>query len=646
MGAFAFLEEGNIMDQIKVALPDGSVKVYPKGVQLTEIANDLGQPQALVAKVDGVLRDLRAPLEHDARVELLSFDMPEGREVYWHSSAHLMAQAVKELFPEAKLAIGPPIEHGFYYDIDIGRPFSPEDLQRIEARMRELAARNLPIERVEFSRDDAIRMYDQLGEKYKVELLRHDIPDQRVSFYRQNGFIDMCRGPHLPATGLIKAIKLLSTGGAYWRGDEHREMLSRIYGITFPDQHQLDAFVHRLEEAKRRDHRKLGPELELFMFHETAPGMPYWLPKGLRIHNELVRFWREEHDRRGYQEIRTPLVNKKELYERSGHWEHFRDDMFIVETADEEIYGMKPMNCPNAMIVFGSKTRSYRDLPLRLSDTSILHRFERSGTLAGLLRVREFSQDDAHIFVAEDQIKDEYRNILEIAERFYSIFGIKYHYRLGTRPRKFLGDPRLWEKAEKELEEILKESGRPYVVDAGEGTFYGPKIDILMEDSLGREWQTGTTQLDFQMPLRFDLKYSAPDGTEKPPAVIHRAIYGSLERFIAILVEHFAGAFPLWIAPEQVRVLSIADRHLDYARQVQKKLAERGLRADLDDSNERVGYKVRRAQVDHVPYMLVVGDKEAASEQVAVRSRAAGDLGPMALERFMEQIQSEIVVRT
>lgn len=630
------------MEQIQVELPDGSKRAYPKGTSLAEIAREVGQPQALVAKVDGVLRDLRTPLDHDARVELLTFEVPEGREVYWHSSAHLMAQAVKDLFPDAKLAIGPPIEHGFYYDIDIGRPFAPEDLERIEARMRELAKKNLLIERVEVPREDAIRMYEAAGEKYKLELLRQDIPDQRVSFYKQDKFSDMCRGPHLPRTGLIKAIKLLSTSGAYWRGDEHREMLSRIYGITFPDQPQLDAFVHRLEEARRRDHRKLGPQLELFMFHETAPGMPYWLPKGLRVLNELVRFWREEHERRGYQEIRSPLVNKKELYERSGHWEHYRDDMFIMETPDEEVYGMKPMNCPNAMIVFGSKTRSYRDLPLRLSDMDILHRFERSGTLAGLLRVREFSQDDAHIFVAEDQIKDEYRNILDIAERFYSIFGIQYHFRLGIRPEKFMGDPRLWDRAEAALEEIIKASGRPYIVAPGEGAFYGPKIDILMEDSLGREWQTGTIQLDFQLPLRFDLKYSAPDGTEKTPAVIHRVIYGSLERFIAILVEHYAGAFPIWIAPEQVRVLPIADRHLDYARQVRSTLAERGLRVELDESNERVGYKVRRGEVEHVSYMLVVGDKESASGQVAVRGRSTGDLGPMPLEAFMARAIHEV----
>lgn len=633
------------VSRITVTFPDGSRREYDRGVSLAQVARDAGRADAFVAKVSGSVRDLAARLDEDARVELLGFDQPEGREVYWHSSAHLMAQAVKELFPEAKLAIGPPIDQGFYYDIDIGRPFTPEDLERIEARMRELAKKDLPIERVEIPRDEAIRMYEQMGEKYKVELLRQDIPDPRVSFYRQNGFSDMCRGPHLPRTGLIKAIKLLSTGGAYWRGDEHREMLSRIYGISFPRQEQLDEFVHRLEEAKRRDHRRLGPQLELFMFHETAPGMPYWLPKGVLVFNELVRFWREEHERRGYQEIRSPLVNKQELYERSGHWEHFREDMFIIQTPDKEVYGLKPMNCPNAMIVFGSKTRSYRDLPLRLSDTGTLHRYERSGTLAGLLRVREFSQDDAHVFVSEEQIEDEFRNILEITERFYSIFGINYRLRLGTRPEKFMGDPAVWDKAEHALRQILEAGGRPFFIAAGEGTFYGPKIDILIEDSLGREWQTGTIQLDFQMPRRFELKYSAREGTERAPAVIHRAIYGSLERFIGILIEHYAGAFPVWIAPEQVRVLPIADRHAEYASQVREHLASTGLRVQIDDSNERVSYKVRRGQVEQVPYMLVVGDKEAAAGQVAVRSRVSGDLGPMPLQAFVDRITQEITAR-
>ncbi|MDR7521095.1 MAG: threonine--tRNA ligase [Armatimonadota bacterium] len=632
------------MGQVIVELPDGTRHQVAAGSTLRDLAERLGVRHALAAFVDGRLRDLSAAVREDARVEFVTFNEPAGREVYWHSTAHLMAQAVKQLFPEAKLAIGPPIEDGFYYDFDIGRPFSPEDLERIEARMRELAARDQPIERVEIPRDEVRRMYEEQGEVYKLELLE-DIPDERVSFYRQDGFADMCRGPHLPSTGHIRAIKLLATSGAYWRGDERRPMLQRIYGVSYPTQEQLDAHLHRLEEARRRDHRKLGPQLGLFMFHETAPGMPYWLPRGLIVLNEMIAFWRAEHERRGYQEIRSPLVNKQELYERSGHWEHFRDSMFIMSTPDEEVYALKPMNCPNAMVVFASRTRSYRDLPLRLSDTDILHRFERSGTLYGLLRVREFSQDDAHIFVAEDQIKEEYREILAITERFYSVFDIEYRLRLSTRPEKFMGDPAVWDRAERELREILESSGRPYEVAGGEGAFYGPKIDILMKDSLGREWQTGTIQLDFQMPRRFGLTYHDRDGQEKTPAVIHRVIYGSLERFIGILVEHYAGALPVWLSPEHVRVLPIADRHHDYARRIRERLLGAGLRATVDDSNDRISYKVRQAQVEHVPYMAIVGDREVGAGTVAVRSRSAGDLGPMPLEQFMARVQGEVAAR-
>jgi threonyl-tRNA synthetase len=633
------------MAEIEVRLPGGAARRYPAGTPLAQVAADTGRRDAVVARVDGRLVDLNAPLDADAAVEFLTFEDPDGRSVYWHSSAHLMAQAVKQLFPQAKLAIGPPIDDGFYYDIDIGRPFTPEDLEGIEARMRDLARQNQPIERIELPRAEAIRLYEEMGERFKLELLA-DIPDAHVSFYRQNGFLDMCRGPHLPSTGRIKAIKLLSTSGAYWRGDEHQPMLQRIYGITFPDEERLGQHLHRLAEAKRRDHRRLGPQLELFMFHETSPGMPYWLPRGMIVLNELINFWRVEHEQRGYLEIRSPLMNKQQLYETSGHWEHFREDMFISETPDEEVYALKPMNCPNAMVVFASRTRSYRDLPLRLADTDILHRFERSGTLAGLLRVREFSQDDAHIFVSEEQIKEEYRRILEITERFYAIFGIAYRLRLGTRPAAVLGDPAVWDRAEQVLREILEESGQPYVIEAGEGAFYAPKIDILMKDSLDREWQTGTIQLDFQMPLRFGLKYSGADGREHTPAVIHRVIYGSLERFVGILIEHFAGALPLWISPEQVRVLAIADRHNAYAAQVGARLRAAGVRAGVDDGAERIAYKIRQAQIMKIPYMLVVGDREADRGQVAVRRRDGTDLGPMELEAFLDRVREEAAAKT
>jgi len=629
---------------VQVVLPDGSRRDVPSGQTARATAEALGLRDVVGVLMDGRPRDLATPVEPGARVEFVAFKDAAGREVYWHSTAHLMAQAVKQLFPHARLAIGPPIDDGFYYDFDIGRPFTPEDLERIEVRMRELAAADQPIERIELPRDELRRQFDAEGEVYKRELL-DEIPDERVSVYRQDGFADMCRGPHLLSTGLIKAIKLLSTSGAYWRGDEHRPMLQRIYGVSYPTQSDLDAHLHRLEEARRRDHRRLGPQLELFMFHETAPGMPYWLPRGMIVLNELIAFWRTEHDRRGYQEIRSPLVNKQALYEISGHWEYFREDMFVMQTPDEEVYGLKPMNCPNAMVVFGSRTRSYRDLPLRLSDTDILHRFERSGTMYGLLRVREFSQDDAHIFISEDQIRAEYGEILAIIERFYSIFDIEYRLRLSTRPEKFMGDPAVWDAAERELKEILEASGRPYEVDDGEGAFYGPKIDILMKDSLGREWQTGTIQLDFQLPRRFDLKYHDREGRERTPVVIHRVIYGSLERFIGILIEHYAGALPVWLSPEQVRILPIADRHAAYAEQVLERLRSSGARAAVDSSNQRISYKIRQAQVEHIPYMAVVGDKEAASGGVAIRSRSAGDLGPMALDAFLIRLRGEVAAK-
>jgi len=626
-------------DDVEVRLPGGAVRRVPRGTTLLSLAEALGQGDALVARVNGRLTDLRAPLTEDAAVEFLTFADAEGREVYWHSSAHLLAQAVKELFPHAKLAIGPPIAEGFYYDIDIGRPFTPEDLERIEARMRELAARDQPIERIELPREEAIALYTRAGERYKLELL-DDIPDARISFYRQDGFLDMCRGPHLPSTGRIKAIKLLSTSGAYWRGDERRPQLARIYGITFPDEAQLEAHLRLLEEARRRDHRRLGPQLELFLFHETAPGIPYWLPRGLKVLHTLIDFWRAEHEARGYQEIRAPLINRRELYEISGHWEHYREHMFIADMGEGEVYALKPMNCPNAMVVFQSRTRSYRDLPLRLADTDILHRYERSGTLTGLLRVRGFVQDDAHIFLAEEQIADEFRELFALTERFYAIFGLAYHFRLSTRPPDFIGDPAVWDRAEAALRQILEASGRPFTV-APEGVFYGPKIDILMRDSLNREWQMGTLQLDFQLPRRFGLRYSAPDGSERTPVVIHRVIYGSLERFVGILIEHFAGALPLWLAPEQVRVLSIADRHAPYAREVARRLRAQGLRVQVDDTNERIAYKIRQAQVMKVPYMLVVGDREVETGQVAVRHRETGDLGAMDVEAFARRALDE-----
>jgi threonyl-tRNA synthetase len=509
-----------------------------------------------------------------------------------HSCAHVMAQAVLELFPGAKLGIGPAIADGFYYDFDLPRPLTPEDLERIERRMEEIKAAAYPFVRQVVTRAQARELFRD--QPYKLELIDEFPPDEVITTYTHDGFTDLCRGPHVRDTSLIGYFKLLRVSGAYWRGDEHRPQLQRIYGTSWPTREQLEAYLHRLAEAERRDHRRLGRELELFHFDPTAPGMPYWLPKGLKILNLLLDFWRQEHEKRGYQEIAAPLINDKSLWETSGHWEHYRENMFLIQLDDHLVYGVKPMNCPNAMVVYNLKKRSYRDLPLRLSDCDILHRYERSGTLHGLLRVRKFQQDDAHIFVTEEQIEEEFARILEIAQLFYGIFGLRYTLRLGTRPDDFMGDPETWDKAEAALQRILDEHAGPgnYLIGEGEGAFYGPKIDILMEDALGRQWQTGTIQLDFQLPRRFGCTYTDRDGTEKTPVVIHRVIYGSLERFIGILIEHFAGAFPVWLAPVQAVVIPIADRHLPYAFRVRERLREAGLRVEVDDSIRKVNHLI------------------------------------------------------
>ncbi len=642
---------GKTVDRIKVTLPDGSVREYAKGISLAEIARDVGKKDAYVAKVDGTLRDLRANLEHKARVEFLGFDHPQGRSVYWHSSTHLMAQAVKELFPAAKLAIGPPVEDGFYYDFDIGRPFTLEDLARIEARMRELAARDQPIERVEIPRDEAIRLLDQQGETYKRELIQ-EILDTRVSFYRQNGFMDMCRGPHLPRTGLIQAIKLLSTSGAYWRGDERREMLQRIYGVTFPRQEQLDEFLRRLEEAKRRDHRRLGRELELFTFvEEIGPGLAIWLPKGAKVRQIMEEFVRNELLQRGYQFVYTPHVARERLWEVSGHLTWFRENMFAGIDVEGQQYLVRPMNCPFHIMVYASKTRSYRDLPLKFAEFGTVYRYERSGTLHGITRVRGATQDDGHIFCRPDQVRTEVSELLDLAFLVMRAFGFKdYLIALSLHDpaqlEKYAGREEEWQHAERALEEVLQERGLPYERMIGEASFYGPKIDLHLRDALDRLWQCTTIQFDFNLPARFRLAYMGEDGAEHQPIMIHRALLGTFERFMGVLIEHHAGAFPLWLAPEQVRVLPIADRHAEYARKVQKHLVDAGSRVEVDDSKERVSYKVRQAQVEHIPYMLVVGDDEVASGQVAVRSRASGDLGPMSLDRFAEQIKREVAAKT
>ncbi len=582
-----------------------------------------------------------------------------------HSAAHVMAEAVQEMFPGARFAIGPAIEDGFYYDFDLPRPLTPDDFPEIEQRMASIIAGKYPFVRDHWSRLKALEYFRSKGQPYKVEIIEN-LPDEgptsayqqqkdfpelcllqdgsdwpgEVTIYQQHNFLDLCRGPHVEHTGQIGPFKLMRVAGAYWRGDENRPMLQRLYGTAWFTQEELDQYLYRLEEAQKRDHRKLGKELELFHFDATAPGMPYWLPKGFKVLSELISFWRIEHEKRGYQEISAPLLNDKKLWEISGHWEHYREDMFLVPIDENTMYGVKPMNCPNAMLVFNFKTRSYRELPLRLSDVDTLHRNERAGTLHGLLRAQKFQQDDAHLFVTEDQLEQEYDGVLELTNLFYSIFDLKYSFRLGTRPEGYIGDLETWNKAEAVLQRILDKHVGPgnYMVADGDGAFYGPKIDILMEDALGRSWQMGTIQLDFQLPRRFDCSYIDKDGQAKTPVVIHRVIYGSLERFIGILIEHTAGAFPAWLAPVQVRIITIADRHIPYAQEVMQRLRNQGIRVELDDSPERMNAKIRAAQLQKIPYMLIVGDKEQQSQAVSVRLRTNENLGVTPLDSFIARI--------
>ena len=566
-----------------------------------------------------------------------------------HSAEHIMNQAIEELWPnQIKRAIGPAIEDGFYNDSRWeGVKITEEDFPKIEAKMQEIVDKNLPFTYKEISEQEALKMFE--NNPFKQELIKEFAEKgEKLSIYitgteDSSEFIDLCKGPHVERTGEVKAFKLLSVAGAYWRGSEKNEMLTRIYGTAFPSKKELEEHLTMLEEAKKRDHKKLGKELELFMFHETAPGIPYWLPKGLTIYNELVNFWRIEHKERGYQEIASPLINKKELWECSGHWDHYKEDMFIADMGENEVYGIKPMNCPNAMIVFGSKTRSYKDLPLRLSDTDMLHRYERSGTLNGLLRARSFRQDDSHNFITHDQIKSEYAAIFEIANKFYGIFDLKFRFRLGTRPESFIGDIETWNKAESQLKEILEESGREYFIEEGDGAFYGPKVDILMKDSIGRDWQMGTIQLDFQLPRRFNLSYIDSDGKEQTPVVVHRVIYGSLERFMGILTEHTAGAFPLWLAPIQVKIIPISDKFNDYATKISQELEKQNIRVEIDTKAETMGNKIRKAQEEKIPYMLVIGEKEVNDNKVSVRTRDGKQSNLIELEGFTQKLRTLII---
>ena len=633
---------------IKITLKDGSCIDVEKGSSIMQVAQKISEGlarNATCGEVDGKIKDVRYELQENCNLVIHTFQNEdiEGKKAYWHTSSHIMAQAVKRLFPNAKITIGPAIENGFYYDFDIEKPFSEEDLKAIETEMKKIIKEDLPIERFELSREEAIQFMKEKEEPYKVELIQELPEGEVISFYKQGDFTDLCRGPHLPTTGAVKAIKLLSSSGAYWRGDEHNKMLQRIYGISFPKASQLDEYLNMIEEAKKRDHRKLGKELDLFFFDETAPGMAYWLPKGFKMMNILIDLWRKEHEKRGYLEFSGPQLNSSELWKTSGHWDHYKEDMFILTDSDGKEQALKPMNCPNAIKIFASKLRSYKDLPLRFNDIDVIHRNEKSGQLNGLFRVRMFRQDDAHNFITEEQIGSEIKDIIEIAKYLYGIFGLDFELTLSTRPDDYMGDITLWNKAEDNLKEVLDElcgKGK-YRINEGDGAFYGPKIDIKMKDCLGREWQMGTVQVDFQLPLRFNLSYIDSNGEKKTPILIHRALFGSFERFIGIITEHFAGAFPTWLAPVQVKVLPIADSQKEYACKVVENLQNQGFRVELDDRQEKIGYKIREAQLQKVPYMLILGEKEVTANTVGVRARKEGDIGAMPLENFIEKLKEE-----
>ena len=629
---------------VRISLQDGSVREYPAGTTLLQVAEDISSKlakNAVAALFNGEITDLSVPVDKDGTLELLGFDDPRGASVYRHSSAHVMAQAVKRLWPDTKLAIGPSIDKGFYYDFDGEHTFTPEDFAAIEAEMNKIIKEDHSIARRELPRDEAIEFFAQQGEDYKVELIR-DLPeDAIISFYQQGEFTDLCAGPHLPSTGRVKSFKVMNLAGAYWRGDETKHMLQRIYATSFPKKTQLDDHINKLEEAKKRDHRRLGRELGLFALVDEGPGFPIFLPKGMILRNELEKFWREEHRKAGYQEIKTPVILNRELWERSGHWDHYQENMYFTKI-DEQDYAVKPMNCPGGLLAYKQSLHSYKELPLRYGELGLVHRHEMSGVLHGLMRVRAFTQDDAHIFMLPEQIIDEIKGVIELVDRFYKLFGFPYHVELSTKPEKAMGSDEIWEMATNALIQALQEKGMEYKVNEGDGAFYGPKIDFHLQDSLDRTWQCGTIQLDFQMPEKLDITYIGEDGEKHRPVMIHRVIYGSIERFIGILTEHFAGAFPAWLAPVQVRVLPISERQHEYAQQVTDQLSTAGVRAEIDSRSEKVGYKIREGQLQKIPYLLIVGDKEIEQGAVAVRHRKQGDLGAMSLVDFMAKISTEI----
>ncbi|MBO4343085.1 MAG: threonine--tRNA ligase [Clostridia bacterium] len=629
---------------MNLILKDGSNLEVEEGISVYEAAEKISAGlarNALAAHLDGELVEMNSKLEKGGKIEFLTFDDEDGRKVYRHTASHVLAQAVKRLYPEAKLAIGPAIDNGFYYDIDTEVPFTPEVLVKLEDEMRKIIKEDYKLERKVLPREEAVKYMEEKGEPYKVELI-NDLPeDSIVSFYTQGEFTDLCAGPHLASTGKLKAVKLMQCTGAYWRGSEKNKMLSRVYGTAFPKQSELDAYLLQIEEAKKRDHRKLGKELGIFALFEEGPGFPFVLPNGTIIKNTLIDYWRQIHTREGYKEISTPIMLRRELWETSGHWDHYKNNMYTT-VIDENDFAVKPMNCPGGMLVYKLQPHSYKDLPLRLAELGIVHRHEKSGEMHGLMRVRCFTQDDAHIYMTKEQITSEIKGVVRLINEVYTLFGFKYHVELSTMPEDHLGSLEDWEDATNGLKTALDELNLPYVINEGDGAFYGPKIDFHLEDSIGRTWQCGTIQLDFQLPMRFEAEYTGADGEKHRPIMIHRVCFGSIERFIGILIEHFAGAFPTWLAPVQVKVMSISDNQYDYAKSVCDKLTESGIRCEFDDRNEKIGYKIREAQLQKVPYMLVIGDKEVETGRVAVRSRKNGDEGAKELDAFIAEIKKEI----
>lgn len=634
---------------IKVTLKDGSVKELESACSVFDVAKEISPrlaKAACVAKIDGEIKDLRTVIDSDCTLEILTFDDEDGKKAFRHTASHILAQAVKRLYPEVKLAIGPAIDNGFYYDFDKDTPFMPEDLEAIEAEMKKIVKEDLKLEQFEMAPADAIKYLKEIDEPYKVELCEeHAGKNEPISFYKQGEFTDLCAGPHLMSTGYVKAFKLTSCTGAYWRGSEKNKMLSRIYATAFPKASELEAYLNMIEEAKKRDHRKLGKELELFTIMDEGPGFPFFLPKGMTLKNTLIDYWRQIHTRDGYVEISTPIMLNRHLWETSGHWDHYKENMYTTVIDDTE-FAIKPMNCPGGILVYKSKPRSYRDLPIRMGELGLVHRHEKSGALHGLMRVRCFTQDDAHIFMTPDQITDEIKGVVRLIDEVYKLFGFKYHVELSTQPEDSMGSQEDWDMATEGLRKALDGLGLPYVVNEGDGAFYGPKIDFHLEDSLGRTWQCGTIQLDFQLPMRFELEYTGADGEKHRPIMIHRVVFGSIERFIGILTEHFAGAFPIWLAPVQVELMPIADRHNEFASKVAAELKKRDIRVEVDGRSEKIGFKIREAQLQKIPYMLVIGDKEVETENVSIRCRKRGDIGTMSVADFCDMVEKEIREKT